>query len=67
LHGLVFTLDVEASSASFHPEILGITASSGLVVLALEIIIVRLSFVALNISSVDTVDLVAICAYKYVG
>ena len=51
----------------FHPEVLGITASSGLVVLSLEVIVVRLSFFALSVRSIDVADLVALCAYKYVG
>lgn len=43
------------------------TASSGLVVLALEVIVVRLSFFALSVRTVDVYDLIALCAYKYVG
>lgn len=53
---------------SFHPEVLGMTASSGLATLVLEVIVVRLSFLVIRIQpGADIVDFVAVSGYKYVG
>jgi hypothetical protein len=50
----------------FTPELLGATASRGLLLLVIEVLIVKFGFYLLN-SSLPLLDIVAYCGYKYVG
>jgi len=58
---------VMGASFKFTPEVLGITASSGLAVLAFEVIIIKFGFYLLNSLTVPILDVIAYCGYKYVG
>lgn len=58
---------VYGTSLHFTPEILGMTASKGLAVLALEILFVKTGFYLCNCGSVSMLDLCAYCGYKFVG
>jgi hypothetical protein len=52
----------------FHPEVLGIVASSGLAVLTLEIVVFKLGLYIVNSPApLPVTELVAYCGYKYVG
>lgn len=52
----------------FTPEQLGITASSALVWLFIELLVIIMSIYVMGISSqVKYLDLLALCGYKYVG
>lgn len=64
---LLITLIMATSSTGFKPDVLGVTASSGLITLALEVFIVKLGFYLLSYPPVLILDLVAYCGYKFVG
>lgn len=52
----------------FHPEVLGITSSTALALLAFEVMLVKLGFYLLNISNdAPLLDLVAYSGYKFIG
>ena len=52
----------------FTPEQLGITASSALVWLCIELTVIIMSIYIMGISSqIKYLDLLALCGYKYVG
>jgi len=58
---------VMGTSYEFTPEVLGITASRGLVALAIEVFLIKFGFYLLNSVTVPILDVVAYCGYKYVG
>jgi len=62
LVGFVF-----GASLQFTPEILGMTASKGLIMLTLEVCFVKAGFYLFNCGNVSILDLVAYCGYKFVG
>lgn len=64
---LFFAVIMATSSTGFKPDVLGVTASSGLFTLALEVFIVKLGFYLLAYPPVLILDLVAYCGYKFVG
>lgn len=64
---LLIALIMGTSSSGFKPDLLGMTASSGLLTLALEVLLVKLGFYLLNYPPVQILDLVAYCGYKFVG
>jgi hypothetical protein len=51
----------------FSPEVLGMTASSGLAALLLELAILKTGFYVLSAFPVSLWDIVAYCGYKFVG
>ena len=57
----------DASSCSFKPEILGMTASSCLGFLLFEVIFLKLGLYLLSAPSLPIHECVAFAAYKYVG
>jgi len=58
---------VMGTSYQFTPEVLGMTASRGLVALAIEVFLIKFGFYLLNSVTVPILDVVAYCGYKYVG
>jgi len=58
---------VRGTSLQFTPEVLGMTASTGLATLALELLFVKVGFYLCNCGSVSLLDLIAYCGYKFVG
>jgi hypothetical protein len=55
-------------SDSFHPEIIGMTASSSMVWLIIEIIAIKISLYVINASRYPALlEIVAMSMYKYVG
>ncbi|XP_078671152.1 protein YIF1B-like isoform X1 [Branchiostoma floridae x Branchiostoma belcheri] len=53
---------------SFTPELLGMQASSALVWLILEIVVITMAMYILSVATdIKTFDLLAFCGYKYVG
>ena len=64
---LLIAVIMATSSAGFKPDLLGVTASSGLVTLALEVLLIKLGFYLLSYPPVLILDLVAYCGYKFVG
>ena len=59
---------VLGTGGSFHPEVLGKTASSGIAVLVIEVMLIKGGFYFLSSPTpVAFSDLLAYCAYKYVG
>jgi len=54
-------------TSSFKPELLGRTASSGLVLVALEVFVLKLGFYLLDGPRASLIDFVCYSAYKYVG
>ncbi|RUS33124.1 hypothetical protein BC938DRAFT_472976 [Jimgerdemannia flammicorona] len=59
---------VTGRESKFHPEVLGLTASTALGVVTFELIFIRLGCYLLNITSEAAVlDLVAYAGYKFVG
>jgi len=62
LVGLIMGLHHE-----FRPEILGVTASTGLVAIAFEVIVLKLGFYMLNAASLSLLDMLAFSGYVYVG
>eukprot|EP01128_Nolandella_sp_AFSM9_P002151 TRINITY_DN12538_c0_g1_i1.p1 TRINITY_DN12538_c0_g1~~TRINITY_DN12538_c0_g1_i1.p1 ORF type:complete len:420 (-),score=81.89 TRINITY_DN12538_c0_g1_i1:212-1471(-) len=52
---------------SFTPDILGMTASTGFVVLGIEVLILWLSIMLFNFRSVALLELFAYCGYKFVS
>jgi len=52
---------------SFTPEVLGKTASSGLTVLVLEVLLLKLGFYLLEGPAASFLDFVSFSGYKYVG
>ena len=52
----------------FTPEVLGMTASSALVITLIEVLLIKFGCYILNIASdVVFLDIVAYAGYKYVG
>jgi hypothetical protein len=64
---LLIAVIMATSSAGFKPDLLGVTASSGLITLALEVLLIKLGFYLLSYPAVLILDLVAYCGYKFVG
>jgi len=58
---------VLGTNLKFTPEVLGVTASTGLFVLAVEILLIKTGFYLLNCGNVSLTDLAAYCGYKFVG
>jgi len=58
---------VMGTSFKFTPEVLGMTASSGLVILCLEVLFIKFGLYLLNSMTVHVFDVVAYFGYKYVG
>jgi len=56
-----------ARSQPFSPEVLGVTASSALLALTLEVLLIKAGFYLIEEPSPWLFDLVAFCSYKYVG
>eukprot|EP01111_Echinosteliopsis_oligospora_P009110 TRINITY_DN2610_c0_g1_i2.p1 TRINITY_DN2610_c0_g1~~TRINITY_DN2610_c0_g1_i2.p1 ORF type:complete len:318 (+),score=84.14 TRINITY_DN2610_c0_g1_i2:102-1055(+) len=57
-----------ATTETFTPEILGYTASKGLIAMALELFVLRTSFYMLNTNpNVSLLDMLAFCGYIFVG
>jgi hypothetical protein len=54
-------------SGTFHPELLGYTASSALGAVVFELVGLRLGCYLLNIGNSQLLDLVAYSGYKFVG
>jgi len=59
-----FTL---GTASKFTPETLGMTSSTGLVTLTLEVLLVKAGFYLLNCGNIPICDLLAYCGYKFVG
>jgi len=55
------------TAVRFTPEVLGMTATKGLITLAFEVILIKAGFYLLNSLTVPWFDVVAYCGYKYVG
>jgi len=53
--------------AQFTPELLGITASKGLAIMALEVMVVKTMFYLFNCGGVSLLDLTAYSGYKFAG
>lgn len=51
----------------FTPEILGLTASKALAILAFEILVVKTIFYLFNCGGVPVLDLISYCGFKFVG
>jgi len=58
---------VQGIIKNFTPELLGITASTGFLVLAFEILLMKTGFYLLNCGNIAIYDLTAYCGYKFVG
>lgn len=58
---------VLGSNFSFTPEVLGITATSGIAMLSFEVVLIKFGFYLLNSLTVPILDILAYCGYKYVG
>lgn len=53
---------------SFHPEVLGFTASASLAIVFTEVLLIRLGIYLLSIpSDISVLDLIAYSGYKFVG
>jgi hypothetical protein len=53
---------------AFHPELLGLTASTALGIVACEVLFLKFGCYLLNIATdVQFLDLIAYCGYKFVG
>jgi len=57
---------VLGTSLKFTPEVLGGTATTGLVVLAFEVMMIKAGFYLLNCGNISVYDLTAYCGYKFV-
>jgi len=55
------------TAGKFTPEVLGMTASSSLALLLVELLIMKTCFAMGSLTSPPILDLVAFCMYKYVG
>lgn len=64
---LLVTLIMGTSSQGFQPDVLGVTASSGLLTLAIEVIIIKIGIYLLSFPSIMIFDLISYCGYKFVG
>jgi hypothetical protein len=51
----------------FHPDILGLTASSAAVSLLIEVLLVKLGLFVFNLTAIPFLDLIAYCGYKFVS
>jgi hypothetical protein len=51
----------------FTPELLGLTASKGLAILGLEVMVIKMMFYLFNCGGVSLLDLTAYSGYKFVG
>jgi hypothetical protein len=51
----------------FTPEVLGVTATSGLITIALEVFLFKLGLYLLGFPSLPFLEIVAYCGYKFVG
>lgn len=61
-------VDVEVDHyVSFTPEVLGVTATTGFLILGFELLLIKTGFYLLNCGSVAIYDLTAYCGYKFVG
>jgi len=58
---------VMGTAYKFTPEVLASTASKGLFMLMIEVLLIKFGFYLLNSFTVPILDLVAYCGYKYVG
>jgi len=58
---------VLGTNLKFTPEVLGVTASTGLIILTFEILMIKAGFYLLNCGNVSLSDLTAYCGYKFVG
>jgi len=58
---------VHGAALKFTPEVLGVTASTGLAILVFEILLVKAGFYLLNCGNIAIYDLTAYCGYKFVG
>eukprot|EP00026_Physarum_polycephalum_P013928 Phypoly_transcript_14389.p1 GENE.Phypoly_transcript_14389~~Phypoly_transcript_14389.p1 ORF type:complete len:324 (+),score=28.19 Phypoly_transcript_14389:71-973(+) len=58
---------VYGTNAQFTPELLGLTASKGLAILGLEVMVVKMMFYLFNCGGVSLLDLSAYSGYKFVG
>lgn len=58
---------VLGTNLKFTPEVLGVTSSTGLFVLAVEVLLIKTGFYLLNCGNVAIYDLIAYCGYKFVG
>jgi len=58
---------VYGTKSQFTPELIGVTASTSLVLLTLEVLFVKAGFYVINAVNVSMIDLVAYCGYKYVS
>lgn len=58
---------VMGSAYRFTPEVLGKTATSGLIVLGVEVFAIKFGLYLLNAFTVSFLDLISYCGYKYVG
>jgi hypothetical protein len=51
----------------FTPEVLGVTSSSGLITIALEVLLFKFGLYLLALSSLPFLEILAYCGYKFVG
>lgn len=63
---LLFAL-LRGLSGKFHPEVLGLTASTALAAVIIELVALKLGCYLLSISNSQLLDLVAYSGYKFVG
>lgn len=56
-----------AQAASFSPEVLGVTTSSALLLLSLEVAVIKIGFWLIGEECPSYVDLFALLAYRFVG
>lgn len=52
---------------SFTPEVLGMTASTGLITMLVEVLIFKACLYLLNFPSISIYEIIAYCGYKFVG
>jgi hypothetical protein len=53
--------------ASFTPEVLGMTASTGLITMLVEVLMFKAGLYLLNFPSIAIYEIIAYCGYKFVG
>ena len=59
--------DTKKFFCSFTPEVLGMTASTGLITMLAEVLIFKAGLYLSNFPSISIFEIIAYCGYKFVG
>ena len=55
------------TSSKFSPDVFGLTSSSALFALIVEVLISKLGFYVMNVKNVSFLDTFAYCGYQFIG